>query len=117
MFDTVCSLPLTSDLFAQSIHPISSFVALGLASGHVQIHRLPPSNFSKGCPTPGVGHGAIETSWRTHRHKGSCRSLSFSPDGALLFSAGTDGLVKTAATETGQVVSKIAIPQHEYVAI
>ncbi|MCJ1467976.1 WD repeat-containing protein jip5 [Pseudocyphellaria aurata] len=110
MFDNVCSLPLTSDLFAQSVHPISPFIALGLASGHVQIHRLPLC--TNGNPRLGGGHGTIETAWRTHRHKGSCRSLSFSPDGLLLFSAGTDGLVKVAATETGQVISKVAIPQH-----
>lgn len=115
MFDTICSLPLTSDLFAQSIHPISPLIALGLASGHVQIHRLPFCNSTNGRAPPGAGHGTIETAWRTHRHKGSCRSLSFGPDGALLFSAGADGLVKVATTETGQVVSKVAIPQHEYV--
>lgn len=113
MFDTICSLPLTSDLFAQSIHPTSPFLALGLASGHVQIHRLPPCNSTNSIPLPGAGHSTIETAWRTHRHKGSCRSLSFSPDGVLLFSTGTDGLVKVAATETGQVVSKIAIPQQD----
>lgn len=32
-------------------------------------------------------------------------------------SAGTDGLVKAATTETGQVVSKIAVPLHEYIPI
>ena len=111
MLDTICTLPLTSDLFAQSIHPTSPLLALGLATGHVQIHRLPPS--STNGTTSCNGYGTIETAWRTRRHKGSCRALAFSLDGAHLFSAGTDGLVKAAATETGRVVSKIAVPLHK----
>lgn len=125
MFDTICTYPLTSDVFAQSIHPKSPLLALGLATGHVQIHRLPPCHHpSDGSSSGGgggdgggspkqAGQGTIETVWRTRRHKGSCRSLSFSTDGAFLFSAGSDdGLVKAAATETGRVVSKIAVPLH-----
>ena len=107
MFDTVCTYPLSSDLFAQAIHPTDPLLALGLASGHVQINRLPPSNPES---PPQAGRSCVETAWRTRRHKGSCRSLCFSHDGKQLFSAGTDGLVKIAATETGQVQSKIAVP-------
>ena len=110
MFDIICTYPLTSDLFAQCIHPSSPLLALGLSSGQVQVHRLPPADFSS---TSEASHGTIETAWRTRRHKGSCRSLCFSHDGQLLFSAGTDGIVKAAATETGHVVSKIAIPLHK----
>lgn len=129
MFDTICTYPLTSDVFAQSIHPKSPLLALGLATGHVQVHRLPPSrqpsdesssddndnNGGGGIPKQ-AGQGTIETIWRTRRHKASCRCLSFSADGAFLFSAGSDdGLVKAAATETGRVVSKIAVPLHRCV--
>ena len=115
LFDTVCTFPLTSDVFAQCIHPTSSLLALGLATGHVQLHRLPhPTNRSSPDDSGGGGlakHPTVETAWRTRRHKGSCRSLSFSADGAFLFSAGSnDGLVKAAVTETGRVVSKIAVP-------
>lgn len=106
MFDALCTYPLRSDLFAQSIHPSSPLLALGLASGHVQLNRIPPSE-------PPQPSGTIEIAWRTRRHKGSCRSLCFSNDGAHLFSAGTDGLVKVAATETGRVDSKIAVPLHK----
>ena len=106
MFDTLCTYPLTSDLFAQAIHPVSPLIVLGLASGHVQLNRLPTS------PGLKTGHGTIETAWRTRRHKGSCRTLAFDHDGSLIFSAGTDGIVKVADTETGKVVSKIAVPPH-----
>ena len=107
MYDAICTFPLASDLFAQCIHPNLPLLALGLASGHVQLNRLPPSGGSEAC------NGTIESAWRTRRHKGSCRSLCFSHDGEHLFSAGTDGLVKAAVTETGQVVSKIAVPLHK----
>ncbi|MCJ1281941.1 WD repeat-containing protein jip5 [Xylographa opegraphella] len=111
MFDTICTLPLPSDLFAQAIHPTSPLLAVGLASGHVQTYRLPP--IPTGPPTrssPKHGRGTIETSWRTKRHKGSCRSLAFSSDGEALFSAGTDGIVKAARAETGRVEVKIGVP-------
>ncbi|KAL8685561.1 MAG: hypothetical protein Q9218_007686 [Villophora microphyllina] len=116
MYNSICSFPLSSDLFTQAIHPTSSLLAIGLASGHVQLHRLPslPSNSSprsKAKTASTNGHGTIETGWRTRRHKGSCRSVVFSSDGECLFSAGTDGLVKAAVTETGQVTAKIAVPR------
>lgn len=132
MFDTVCTYPLISDVFAQTVHPKSPLLALGLATGHVQVHRLPPCHhLSDGSSSDGgggggssssssspqqAGQGTIETIWRTRRHKGSCRCLSFSADGAFLFSAGSDDwLVKAAVTDTGRVVSKIAVPLHRCV--
>lgn len=135
MFDTICSLPLTSDLFAQAIHPSEPIVAVGLASGHVQSFKLPPGPSSaESSPDPDEappqpppppppfgrrlssaasesGLGEIETAWRTRRHKGSCRSVAYGVDGQILYSAGTDGLVKAARSENGQVVGKIAIPK------
>lgn len=109
MFKSVCTYPIRSDLFAQAIHPSSPLLALGLASGHVQLQRLPSSD-----PTE-ARNSTIETAWHTRRHKGSCRSLCFDHDGEHLFSAGTNGIVKLAATETGQVASKIAVPLHRYI--
>jgi WD repeat-containing protein 55 len=132
MFDTICSLPLTADLFSQAIHPFEPIVAVGLSSGHVQSFKLPPAPTSaQNSPSPDEvpiqpfgrrrsstasenGRGEIETAWRTRRHKGSCRSLAYSPDGALLYSAGTDGLVKAAGSEDGRVVEKIAIPDIDW---
>ena len=114
--ESICSLPLTSDLFTQAVHPSNPIVAIGLSSGHVQCIKLPPlasdddSDPDDAASASDKGYGLLETAWRTRRHKGSARALQFSHDGNALYSAGSDGLVKAAATETGQVFSKIAVP-------
>ncbi|GAB7357155.1 hypothetical protein MBLNU459_g8148t1 [Dothideomycetes sp. NU459] len=116
MFDTVCTLPLSSELFAQCLHPTEPLLAVGLSSGHVATLKLPagPDEDGEGddenASVLSSGRGSIDTAWRTRRHQGSCRSLGYSPDGRALFSAGTDGIVKVADSETGKVVSKIAVP-------
>lgn len=125
MFESICTLPLSSELFTQALHPTEPILSVGLSSGHVQTFRLPEAphddeeeeddsdddTASKTHSLPSVnGTAVIDTTWRTRRHKGSCRCLTFSPDGDVLFSAGTDGLVKVAKTETGVVEAKIAIP-------
>lgn len=120
MFETICTLPLSSDLFAQDVHPTEPIVAVGLSSGHVQCIKLPPlagdneSDVDDEASASDRGYGLLETAWRTRRHKGSARAVQFSQDGEALYSAGSDGLVKVAASETGQVFAKIAIPD-EYV--
>ncbi|TKX20169.1 WD domain-containing protein 32 [Elsinoe australis] len=118
MFDTICTLPLTSDLFCQTLHPSEPILATGLASGHVSVYRLPSISNSDGSATSddaisssSNGLGEIATSWRTRRHEYSCRSLAFTIDGSGLFSAGADGIVKFADTETGRVKDKIAVPR------
>lgn len=115
MFDTVCTLPLSADLFAQAIHPKEPIVSVGLASGHVETFRLPSDEVDSDDDQASTsssrnGRGHIDTMWRTRRHKGSCRCLTFGIDGESLYSAGTDGLVKAAKAETGVVENKIAIP-------
>ena len=166
-FDTICTLTLPTELFAQAIHPSRPLLTLGTAFGHVQTYRLPsetdtvptqssadvdsdddtsfplpnakrvkisnsPSNLSNGHTLSNgsssqsvpsslrrsslnsvasfSGLGAINSIWKTRRHKGSCRALAFSHDGDTLYSAGEDGLVKVANTETGQIVSKVRLP-------
>lgn len=114
MFQNICAIPLDYDLFTQAVHAEEPIVSVGLSSGHVQTYRLPAgaSDDSDGDETLASenGFGHIETAWRTRRHKGSCRALAYSHDGAQLYSAGTDGIVKAADLTTGQVVAKIAVP-------
>jgi len=123
MFDTICNLPLTSDLFAQAIHPSEPLIAVGLSGGHVEAFRLPPVASEdeeltgperRSSIASDNGYGQIESIWRTRRHKGSCRTLGFGLDGSHLYSAGTDGLVKVFGTETGKVIGKIAMPPDRY---
>lgn len=114
MFENICSIPLDHDLFTQVVHPEEPILSVGLASGHVQTYRLPdgPSDDEDGDATLASesGFGHIDTAWKTRRHKGSCRTLAYAIDGSQLYSAGTDGIVKTADVGTGQVTAKIAIP-------
>ncbi|KAL3494881.1 WD repeat-containing protein jip5 [Aspergillus germanicus] len=124
MFDTVCTLPLPADLFSQAIHPSEPIISVGLSTGHVQTFRLPSeegdeedsdndesaSKTSAASSARSNGRGHIDTVWQTRRHKGSCRTLTFGVDGEVLYSAGTDGIVKAASAETGKVVNKIMIP-------
>lgn len=44
MFDTVCTLPLSSELFALAAHPSRPHIAVGLAAGHVAVLQLPPES-------------------------------------------------------------------------
>ena len=127
MFDTVCTLPLSADLFAQALHPSEPVLSVGLSTGHVQTYRLPSDDHdsdadadnddeedndraSVSTSSSRNGKGHIDTAWRTRRHKGSCRTLTFGVDGEELYSAGTDGFVKAAKSESGVVVNKIAVP-------
>lgn len=122
MFDTLCTLSLQSDLFAQSLHPSSPLLAVGLSSGHVQAYKLPPppgvpdsatsiaSYASEPRSETSDGLSEVQTTWRTRRHKGSCRALGFSWDGHEVVSSGTDGLVKGALSEDGRVLWKVAVP-------
>ncbi|KAI9854988.1 MAG: WD repeat-containing protein jip5 [Trichoglossum hirsutum] len=113
MFENICTLPLTSDLFAQALHPTEPLLAVGLSAGHVQTYRLPSErveNNGKDSDNDGGGEakdgfGKIDVRWKTKRHKGSCRCLGFTIGGD-----GTDAIVKAASSHTGQVISKIAIP-------
>jgi WD40 repeat protein len=110
MFENICSLPLSGELFAQAVHPSEPLIAVGLSSGHVSMLKLPPVDDGTPRRRGSNGTDMVETAWRTRRHQGSCRNVAYSIDGRQLYSAGTDGLVKAADSETGRVVGKLAIP-------
>lgn len=56
---------------------------------------------------------SLTVSWKTKRHKGSCRSVLFdmleNSAGESVFTVGTDNMLKKAKTESGKVQSKVDI--------
>jgi len=121
MFENLCKLPLPGDVFSQALHPTEPLLTVGLYNGRIQSFRLPASVSAADSSSDELadaetsilsdGKGTIAEIWGTRRHKKSCRSLAYTPDGAAMFSAGADGIVKHFSSATGRVVSKTLMPE------
>lgn len=115
------SITLTADLFALAVHPTKPLFAAGLSSGHVYTYTWPSTpededdDETEDAPTPSLKaqQDAYTIAWKTRRHKGSCRAATYSGDGEVLYTTGTDGLLKAASSETGRVISKALLPDSE----
>lgn len=53
---------------------------------------------------------AVELLWKTRRHKGSVRGMSFNNDGSKLYTIGIDNVLKKANSLTGKVMKKVTLP-------
>jgi WD repeat-containing protein 55 len=83
MFENLCTLPLSAEVFTTALHPTEPLLTVGLSSGHVQTFSLPPvATTSKRRGAAENGKGMIETLWQTKRHRGSCRTLAYNLDGS-----------------------------------
>ncbi|CCX07957.1 Similar to WD repeat-containing protein jip5; acc. no. A6RWR8 [Pyronema omphalodes CBS 100304] len=123
------SVNLTADLFTLAVHPTRPLFAAGLSSGHVYSYTWPTSSSSSADEDPNDSDddetpaaAPTETdytiAWKTHRHKnGGCRSAVYSHDGLSLYTAGKDGILKAASSETGRVVSKSILPKDDAASI
>lgn len=114
MFENLCTLPFTSDLFTQALHPTEPILAVGLAAGHVQAFRLPASSNGSDDENASVkssGTNTIDEEWGTRRHKGSCRSVVFSGDGECMFSSklclALANKIKTCIQQVLMVLSRL----------
>ena len=104
----IVQITYTEPLFTFAAHPTEPIIATGLATGHVSCFRYNPEVVTESIPDSQV----INT-WKTKRHKGSCRCLLFDPlEGSVgkhLYSVGSDHVIKKADTATGKVRAKVSL--------
>lgn len=83
-------------LFAVSFSPVQQVYTTGLSNGTVSTYRLEAD----------AQTFQPHQVWTTRRHKGSCRALIYDHSGEYIFSAGNEGIIKKAHTESGKVCAK-----------
>lgn len=134
----ILEINYTDPLFSVAAHPTEPIFATGFATGHVYCNRydaehlhemmieykekdkkqtkkaVKAENTTWWTKIDDVNNTEdIVTSWKTKRHKGSCRLILFDPlessVGKHLFTVGKENVIKKATTETGKVVTKTDI--------
>lgn len=97
-------MELPSEIFAIALHPSRPLLATALLEGHVswclRAYSIADHSYKYEL------EGEITKQWHTKRHKGSCRGIEFSQDGATIVSVGKDSVIKIADSETGKVIMK-----------
>lgn len=86
------TLSLPADLFTLAVHPDKPLIAAGLASGHVYAYSWASADAGESAnedddsdnetPESKSTESHFTVSWKTRRHKTSCRSIAFSTDGS-----------------------------------
>lgn len=114
-------IPLSSDALDLSFHPSPStnLLAVGLISGKIQLINYddfvssPPSTSSASAApaskklkfsSPPPSSKLYSKQWVSRPSKKSCRGLSFSPSGSLIYSISKDKSLFSTDTESGKIV-------------
>lgn len=127
----IAQVDFSEPLFLFAAHPSEPILVSALATGHVYCHKydsnlledaLVERSKDKELKTPWLKFSdrsdtdGIVTAWKTRRHKLSCRNVIFDVRqnhvGEFVYTAGTDHVIKKAATETGKVVGKYDFSSH-----
>ena len=69
-----------------------------------------PGDADSGKEVDGGDEQLVALLWKTRRHKGSVRCLSYDPSGEHIYSVGTDNVLKKADSLSGKVVKKVSLP-------
>jgi len=86
-------IALSEQPFDVCFHPTRQLVAAGVITGHVETFDFSPPALGKVVSRP--------------VHAESCRAVRFLPGGAVLASAGSDGLLAFSSVERSKVLTEV----------
>lgn len=127
----ILELSYKEPLFQLVCHPSRPLIFSGLATGHLYCHEYDVKVLEKllsdrkqeggekvvrpwmKVDAENVDTEGVRVIWKTRRHLGSVRCLCVDAQGTFIFSVGTDNVLKKAHAETGKVVQKISLKDHE----
>jgi WD40 repeat protein len=105
-------------IFSVASHPSQPLLAIGLANGHIYmlqydvkvLKAISDKSWKVKIAKDAEYEGnSVEILWKTRRHKGSVRSLTFDAQGESLFSIGADKVLKKSNVTNGKVILKTTI--------